>query len=94
MSNVLTRPALPTTRSFLSGHSVELPPARDPRHQPLAYQYSVPWDGSFAAPQGGSFDEESQTWVFPADVPQAGVNTNTRTTCYGGSDTCRDDFCA
>jgi hypothetical protein len=79
--------------SFLDGHVVEVPPAVDPRRQPLAYQYSG-WDGSVARPQAGHYDEKTQTWVFPIDTPTMGVATYTNTSCYQGSDRCRDDTCA
>jgi hypothetical protein len=79
--------------SFLDGHVVEVPPAVHPRRQPLAYQYSG-WDGSVAAPQVGHYDEKTQTWVFPIDTPTMGVATYTNTSCYQGSDRCRDDTCA
>ena len=93
MSDTLTREPLHTAMSFLDGHVVEVPPAVDPRRQPLAYQYSG-WDGSVATPQVGHYDEKTQTWVFPIDTPTMGVATNTNTSCYAGTDRCRDDTCA
>ncbi len=92
MSDTLTREPLHTAMSFLEGHFVEVPPATDPRRQPLAYQYSV-WNGSVAEPMPGSYDAETQTWVFPPNTPMAGINTYTNTSCYAGTDRCRDDVC-
>ena len=93
MSDTLTREPLHTSMSFLDGHFVEVPPAADPRLQPLAYQYSG-WDGSVAMPMTGHYDEGTQTWVFPDNTPMAGIATYTNTSCYQGSDRCRDDTCA
>ncbi len=93
MSDTLTREPLHTSLSFTEGHVVQFPPVVDPRHQPLAYQYSG-WDGSVAGPMTGEYDEETQTWVFPPDTPSMGIATYTSTSCYMGSDRCRDDTCA
>ncbi|SEG59445.1 hypothetical protein SAMN04489712_10769 [Thermomonospora echinospora] len=93
MYDTLTRDPLHVSLSMIQGHNVELPPAPDPRHQPLAYLYSLEWDGQLADPQPGHYDKDSQTWMLPPGVPSAGVNTNTSTSCYAGSDTCRDDVC-
>jgi hypothetical protein len=43
---------------------------------------------------GGHYDQDTQTWTFPPGTPTAGIATNTSTSCYMGSDTCRDDSCA
>lgn len=93
MSDVLTRDPLLTTLSMVDGHHVEPQQPADERHQPLAYLYSE-WDGTLAAPQPGDYDEKSQTWSFPDGMPTAGIATYTNTSCYMGSDRCRDDTCA
>lgn len=93
MSDVLTRDPLLTSLSMVDGHHVEPAAPADPRTQPLAYLYSE-WDGSVAAPQAGDFDADSQTWSWPDGMPQAGIATYTSTSCYQGSDRCRDDTCA
>jgi hypothetical protein len=93
MADTLTRDPLHTSLSFITGHVVELQPPGDQRHQPLAYLYAE-WDGQLTEPMGGHFDQDTQTWVFPPGTPTAGIATQTRTTCYAGSDTCRDDVCA
>jgi hypothetical protein len=93
MSDTLTREPLNTSLSFLAGHHVVLGPPADPRDQPLAYLYAE-WDGQVSEPMGGHYDQDTQTWTFPPGTPTAGIATNTSTSCYQGSDTCRDDTCA
>ncbi|GLZ16303.1 hypothetical protein Acsp04_65380 [Actinomadura sp. NBRC 104425] len=93
MSHTLTREPLQTALSFIEGHRIEPQPPADPRTQPLAYLYSH-WDGYPAKPEEGHYDEQTQTWVFPPGSITAGVATNTNTSCYQGSDKCRDDTCS
>lgn len=92
MSDTLTRDPLPTALSFVDGHRVEPKPPADPRTQPLAYLYSE-WDGFPAEPMAGHYDAGTQTWVMPPDVITAGIATYTNTSCYAGTDRCRDDTC-
>ena len=94
MTDTLTREPLHTALSFLEGVHVEPLEAADPSLQPLAYLYSAGWEGQTADRMPGHYDENTQTWIAPPGMPTAGIATYTNTSCYQGSDRCRDDTCA
>ena len=94
MSDTLTREPLHTALSFLQGVHVEPREPADPRLQPLAYLYSTGWKARRPTGCPATTTRRPQTWIAPPGMPTAGIATYTNTSCYQGSDRCRDDTCA
>ncbi|NDU74669.1 hypothetical protein GWI34_18855 [Actinomadura sp. DSM 109109] len=106
MPGTLTRPALRTSRAFISPDHAGFDPAAVPTpdgdERPFGYAYSTPWgtpdDGAPAAdPQAGHYDPVTQTWVGPnGEDVTAGYSSYT-TTGSGQppwGDRILDDVCA